>query len=353
MKGFRLLTAALGLLGALHACQEQRPRIDLESAIPVRVEPVGRQYMAAYVSAMGTLEPQRQAVLRAQQSGRYTLNANPRTGAPYVMGDAVKAGETVVQLTNEEFVNQVAIDARQLQFTSAQREYEKQVALFDKGGITLSERTAAERALIDARYAYENARLQLAKLRAVAPLTGRLVSLPHYSPGELVETGADLATIMDCRELFTNVSLPGKELERVKPGQKVLVTHYGDAAPDTLIGRVAQVSPVLDTQSRMFTARIYVTDDSLRVRPGIFVKVDIVVMERDSVLVVDRDVVLETGSGKQVFVVEQGLALERRLETGLSNRDQLEVLSGLEERDLLVVEGFETLRNRARVRIQK
>ena len=348
----RLVAAGMCLLvGA--GCEEEAPEIDVESSIPVRVEPVSRQPIAEYASATGTVLAVRQAELKCQQSGRYLLQANPRTGAPYAMGDTVQADELLVRLANEEFENQIAIESKRLQLTNSQREYEKQQALFAKGGITLRELTESERAAIDARYAYDNAQLQLAKLEVRAPFAGTLVELPHYSPEQLLEPRASLATVMECRELYADVSLPGKEIQRVLPGQEVLVTHYEGTTADTLTGHVAQVSPVLDADTRMFTARIRVRSDSLQLRPGTFVRMDIVVVERDSALVIPRDVVIDSGERRTVFAVEKGLAVERRLETGLSNRYQVEVLNGLTEGERLVVEGFETLRHHSKVKVER
>ena len=80
---------------------------------------------------------------------------------------------------------------------------------------------------------------------------------------------------------------------------------------------------------------------------------DLVVASRDSALVISKDVVIDRGHAKIAFVVEKGIALERTLEIGLSNRLEIEVLSGLEAEERLVVEGFETLRNRSKVKTGK
>ena len=101
----------------------------------------------------------------------------------------------------------------------------------------------------------------------------------------------------------------------------------------------------------MFKAVLTIDNDSLAIRPGMFVKIDIVVAAKDSALVIPKEVILDRGDSKAVFVVEKGIALERHLETGLSNREQIEVLSGLELEDRLVVEGFETLRNQSKVKL--
>ena len=350
----RICPLALCLL--LAACQQEGPRIDIESSIPVRVVLVGRQPIEEYITATTTVLPFKEAELRVLQAGHYRLQGNPRSGRPYAMGDRVLAGEILVRLDNAEFENTVSIDSKKLHFTVSQREFEKQRALLAKGGITQRELTDAERMLIDARYAYQNAALQLKKLAVEAPFDGILVDLVHYNPDQLVEAGGVFGRLMDYGHLYAELSLPGGELSRVAPGQRARVSHYGggvDALSDTLDGHIDQVSPVLDRESRMFKVTMIVANDSLRLRPGMFVRVDIVADQRDAALVIPRDAVLDRGEMRVAFVVEKGIAFERKLETGLGNRHQIEVLSGLEEDDRLVVEGFETLRDRARVKVEK
>ncbi|NKB69642.1 MAG: efflux RND transporter periplasmic adaptor subunit [Candidatus Latescibacteria bacterium] len=349
----RLLALSLGLL--LAACQQEGPQIDIESSIPVRVVAVGRQPIEAYITATTTVQALKEAQLRGMQGGRYQLQDNPRSGRPYAMGDQVLAGEIVVRLVNAEFENSVSIDSKKLHYTVSQREFEKQRALLAKGGITQRELTDAERMLIDARYAYQNATLQLEKLVVEAPFDGILVDLVHHNPDQFLEAGAVFGRLMDYAQLYAELSLPGGELSRVAPGLEVLVSRYGSAemVADTLSGRIDQVAPVLDQESRMFKATLAVANDSLLLRPGMFVRVDIVADRRDSALVIPRGAVLDRGEERVVFVVEKGIAFERKLDTGLGNRQQLQVLSGLEEGESLVVEGFETLRDRAQVKVEK
>ena len=346
----RTIAVAAVAAASLWSCSEREARIDVESAIPVRVERVSRSPIAEYVTATGTARASREADLVCLQSGLYELQTNPATGVAYAMGDRVRAGQVLVRLANPDLVNQVSLDSKELALTSARREFGKQQALFEKGGITLTELTAAERSFIDARYALESAHLQLAKLEVPVPFDGILVDVEHFSPQQRLEAGTVVGQVMAYRRLRAEVSLPGQEMIRVAPGQAALVTHYGSEA-EALRAKVEQVSPVLDRESRMFKVALSIANDSLSIRPGMFVKVAIVAAQRDSAVVIPKDVVIDRGDSKVVFVVDKGVALERRLDTGLSNREQVEVLSGLEVDDRLVVEGFETLRNRSKVRV--
>lgn len=343
--------AALMLILTL-GCGEDGPDIDVESAIPVRVEGLELKPIKEYAFATGTAYSVHDAILKAEQAGFYTLLTNPRNGKPFAMGDEVKKGEVVVRLENPEYVNQVGFDSKKLIFEISEREFEKQKGIFEKGGITQRELAEAERSFIDARYAFDNARIQLAKLEMRAPFDGYIVDLPFYGPNKFVSMGETMVQYMDYSRLFCEVNLPGREADRVTRGQSAYVTNYSQPE-DTLIGYVTQVSPALDPDSRMFKLTIEINNDSLTLRPGMFVKVDIVVDQKDSTLVIPRDIILDRRGNKVVFVVEKGIAVERTLETGLSNQNEIEVLSGLEEKERLVVEGFETLRNRAHVKVTK
>ena len=82
-----------------------------------------------------------------------------------------------------------------------------------------------------------------------------------------------------------------------------------------------------------------------------FVRAEIVVASKDSTIVIPKDIVLVKQRGKTVFIVDKGAAEERILRTGLENPTHIEVIDGLELNERLVISGFETLRNRSKVKI--
>ena len=340
------------LIGLFVGCEDEGPDIDIESAIPVGVETLTLKPIKEFVFATGTVYATENADLKAEQGGYYKLNINPRTGKPFAMGDAVNKGDVIVTLDNPEFVNSVQFDSKKINFDVSKREFEKQQNLYEKGGVTLRELSDAEQAFINARYAYNNAILQLEKLKFVAPFDGILVDLRYYSLGHKVEAGSDIAQVMDYSKLYSEVSLPGKEMERVEVDQAVQIFNYS-YPEDTLSGAVTQVSPALDPESRTFKINILIDNDSLILRPGMFVKIDIVVAEKSEAIVIPKEVILDKRDGKTVFVVQKGVALARKIDIGLSNQAEVEVLSGLEAEERLVVRGFETLRHRSKIKVIK
>jgi multidrug efflux pump subunit AcrA (membrane-fusion protein) len=83
-----------------------------------------------------------------------------------------------------------------------------------------------------------------------------------------------------------------------------------------------------------------------------FVKADIITAQKDSVIVIPKNIILTGNRGKYVFVVERNSAADdRQIVTGIENKDYVEVVEGLKVNDRLIIKGFETLRDNSKVKI--
>ncbi len=100
-------------------------------------------------------------------------------------------------------------------------------------------------------------------------------------------------------------------------------------------------------------ASISISNPNYLLRPGMFVKADIIINHKDSVIVIPKSIILSRQRGKTVFVVDRGVAAERIIETGLENLTDIEVTRGLVKNDRVVTGGFETLSNKSKVKIIK
>ncbi len=350
MKKVLQLLVLLLVVVSFGACDKSEPDFDTEIAAPVSVEEVKLASIEQFIIATGTVSSAKEVNLRAESRGGYLLQSNPETGKPFALGDRITAGQILVRLDNPEEENNIRIDSKQLHLETARLEFEKQRSLHEKGGVTWRELKDAERAYIDARYDVDNARFRLAKLAVKAPFAGILTELPYYTPATLVDSGKPIAQIMDYAALYLDVNLPGKDLGAVRPGQTVRISNY-TLPDDVLDGEVSQVSPALDPQSRSFRATVAVANPDLLLRPGMFVKAEIITARRDSTVVIPKDILLAKRRGKTIFVVEKGAVDERVVTTGLENPEQIEILAGLDENERLVTSGFETLRNGAKVKV--
>jgi RND family efflux transporter MFP subunit len=147
-----------------------------------------------------------------------------------------------------------------------------------------------------------------------------------------------------------DVNFPAKQIGRIREGLNTRVSNV-NLPGKVFEGRVVQVSPALDPTTRTFKATVRMENPDRSLKPGMFVKAEIVVERHENVVVIPKDVIISRRQEKNVFVVERGVAVERRITTGIENPNEAEVTDGLAENDRLVVKGFETLRNRATVKM--
>jgi RND family efflux transporter MFP subunit len=354
MKSFRnplnvILLASLTLVG-LNGCKTQQTDAETEVSVPVAVQDIRPSSIEEYIETNGTVYPTREVELKSEVSGTYLLQKNPRTGRLWGLGDQVRAGDLIVRFEDKEYVSGIQYESKKLNLTVSESEYEKQKSLYDKGGATYRELTTSEQTLINARYSLETAQIQLAKMEVRAPFDGVIVDLTYYTQGNKLTSGLSLVKIMDYRKLYMEFQLPEKNLAKVNVNQRVRVLNY--ALPDdTLYGAISQLSPAINPDTRNFEGSLAIENGDLRLRPGSYIKAEIITERKDSTIVIPKNIIVSRQRGKTVYVVDQNTAMERVITTGLENPDSVEVTKGLQMNDRVVIEGFETLGNRSKVKI--
>lgn len=350
MKKLAIIT--LAALAIFSSCRNQETTQGADVSVPVRVIDVVKKPIFNTLQINGTVSPAGTIELTTNAEGLYDLQKNPATGKKYKMGDRVKKGDVIIVLHNPEYELGIRIDAKKLDLESAKSEYEKQQSLYEKGGVTQRDLKSAEVSYLNANYDYQNAEIQMSKLKVIAPIDGVIVDLPYFTPDVKVASGTTAATIMNYSKLILNAEFPEKFISTVSLGQEAFVTNY-NLKDDTLKAVITELSPAISEASRTFKGVMEVANPDLLMRPGMFVKAEIIVERRDSSVVIDRDLVQNKRRGKVVFVVERNTASEKRIVTGIETDTEVEIVSGLEPGEKLVVEGYEMLSNRTKVKVQK
>ncbi|HPT30503.1 MAG TPA: efflux RND transporter periplasmic adaptor subunit [Prolixibacteraceae bacterium] len=340
------------ILLAFASCNNRQQAETTDIASPVSVEDIKKQSIEKYINTTGTAKATQEVTLSTEMAGLYRLQNNPATGRAFKLGDRVKAGQVIVKLEDQEYVNNIAIDAQKLNLEIAEQEYEKQKSLYEKGGVTLRELRNSEVSAKNAKYNFDNAQVRISRMSIVAPFAGIITDLPYFTQGTRVTSGTAVATLMSYDKMYMEINLPEKNISDIQTGQNVIITNY-TLAEDTLKGIVSELSPAISTETRTFEGKLVIDNPELNLRPGMFVKADIIVARKDSALVIPKNIILSSNRGKVVFVVEQNTARERRITIGLENQDYAEVISGLKMNERLVIKGFETLRNDSKVKVIK
>jgi len=350
MKKTIILFAATFAL--LNACRNQEQALNADVEIPVSVEELKLKPIEEFINTTGTAFPKGEIELKSKIAASYFLGENPRTGRSWQLGDRVNSGDLIISLEDEEYFNSVKLETNQLNLELMESELRKQESLYEKGGVTLKELKTAGINYENAKTAVTTSKLQIEKMKIVAPINGVIVDLPYHTRGTQVEAGLTMVKIMDYKTMYMDVQLPEKYIAAIKPGLQVKLTNY-TMPGDTIIGTVTQLSPAIDASSRTFKGTVSIDNNDMLLRPGMFVKADIVTSRKDSSIVIPKNIILSRQRGKTVFVVDRGVAEERIIETGLENLTETEVIRGLSRNERVVTGGFETLSNRSKVKIIK
>lgn len=352
MKRFHQFIAMIALIGAATACNNQPTNTATELAVPVSVSDLKPGSIEKVINTTGTLNATKKTTLSTEMTGKYKLNINPKTHRPFALGDIVENGQVIVQLEDATYENSIAYDSKKLNLEISEQNMKKQQSLFEKGGVTQLDYRNSEVSYTNAKYDFERANLQLAKMKVNAPFKGVITDLPAVTDGTQINSGTAVVVLMDYSIMTVEVNLPEKYINEVKIDQAVRIMNY-TLPNDTLPGSVKELSPAISTETRTFKGVIQVNNPELKLRPGMFAKADIVLARKDSVIVIPKDIIISSQRGKSVFIVDNGTATEKRITIGYENQNTAEITSGLKKNDRLVIKGFETLKNRSKVKIVK
>ncbi|NKB88162.1 MAG: efflux RND transporter periplasmic adaptor subunit [Acidobacteria bacterium] len=342
--GLAILVAATAIAG----CSDEPVERVVDLVVPVTVQPVGTATMETAVQSTGTLRSTREAELRAEIRGQLfydTLAA----GRP-AEGVAVTAGEQVARLESDEYVIGLRLDSRRQAVDNARRHVAEKEREHDEGLTVPSEVDAARKTLIDAETDLADAEVRLLKQRILAPIDGYLAELSEATESTMVEANDVIGKIVDYSGVIADLSIPNSDIASVERGQIVRVANsaFGDRLFE---GRVVMIDPTLDPSTRTFHVEVQLENPELALRPGMFVKADIVTEVREGIVVVARELVLTRQNRDVVFVEVDGRAEMRPIEVGLEDDTVVEVLSGLEVGDRVITSNYETLRTRTPVRV--
>lgn len=351
-KAMKRLLIIIFMVAIFASCNDNSTELNKDISIPVSVLEIKPNSIEEYISTTGTVKPIKEVNLLVEIDGLYELMINPKTKRPFALGDFVQAGEGIIGLKNPEYINNIRNNSLELQLESTKQTFDKQKSLYDKGGVTLSDLKTAEINYINAEYSYKDALIKLRKMMVMAPISGVIVELPYYTPNTPIRTGSPVAKLMDYSELYMEVDLAEKNINTIKTNQEVRIMNY-TIPDDTLTGIITQISPAINADTRSFKVVIYIKNQKLLLRPGMYTKGEIVIASIDGTIVIPKDVILSKQKGNTVFVIDKGLAIERILTFGLENPDNVQILSGLNQNERLVIKGFETLRNRSKVKVVK
>lgn len=275
------------------------------------------------------------------------------------LGDWVQPGQTLVVLQSEE-VGIALSDfyKAQADHALAQVDFERESALFENGVGARKNFSAAEAGLRVAQASLDAAEKKLhvlgfteeqihllkethqisPNIPLVSPIRGKVVT-KNAVLGGMVDESTEILTILDPTRLRVEAAVYERDIARVREGQPVEVTV--PAFPGEVFqGTITYISDLLDPETRTITVRTVVANPDLKLKPGMFADVSIVLSQNGGSLALPAEAILDDDGYALIFVQRSDESFEpRRVTPGISEGGWIEVVDGLATGERVVTTG--------------
>jgi membrane fusion protein (multidrug efflux system) len=327
-------------------------------SVPVRTAPVQIRDLAETLSLTGTLDPRAEVTVVPEISARLERVLRSE-------GDRVTRGQLLAVLDSADFRlardrAKASLDVAEANRAHARAEKDRADSLLKTGGITDKDHLAAQVAVqvADASYAHARSELAIAERQTgrsniTAPITGR-ISKRHADAGTIVAAGTPIYTIVDDSVFEFRSSVGSGDFGKVKIGEPVVVTV--DALPGFVTdGEVNRIAPQVDARSRSFEIIIRVPGKPELVS-GLFARAEVKVRDVPGSLTVPPAALLRDGSDPekaQTFVVKNNKVERRDVMVGVEVPDAVQVTSGLNAGEIVVVDPPSALGPGTQVQVER
>lgn len=342
-----LITVLLfSFLSCRQAKEEAPAKEETFGMNPVKVVKVARQKISERLLFTGTLEPWQRINITPDIGGKITKI--------YVKeGDRVRQGDLLAELDTQSIRLQLqqaeaALSVAQANFNDAKKNFERMEKLKQENAVS-------EQQYEKIRLAYEAAEAQLRQAKATvdlarhsldvslmrAPFSG-VISSRNAEVGDVINpmmgsfsAVRGVVTLVDFSKVKINLEVPPGDVNRIQKGQPAIL-KVSTLPNREFPGKVTLVNLAADPASRKFKVEVVVDNPDLLLRLGTFGQVTVEVSTREDSLAVPQSAIIDN---KYIFLAQGNKAKKVEVALGLQNSSLVEIMSGIQEGDLVIVEG--------------
>lgn len=265
------------------------------------------------------------------------------------VGDYVKEGTVLFQI--DDVIMQSNLASADINYVKAKRDFERSENLFQENSISASQLDLARLSMKAAESQLTLAKKQLDDTKIKAPISGT-INKRFVDMGTMVNPGTPVANIVDISTLKVLINVSEKDAFQIKIGQQAEITT--DVYPGVVFyGRVDNLASKAD-EAHTYPVEVRLTNDSRHpLKAGMFARIDLTGQSTQESLAIPRESLVGSIKDASVYTVRNMTAKLKNVVIGKTSGNFLEVLSGLSENDVIVINGQNNLSDNSKVVIIK
>lgn len=297
-------------------------------AVPVEAAPVEVGRVELSIPAVGSLRSNESVTIAPEIGGR--LNE-------ILVEEGQRIAKDTLIARLDQSVYKAELAAAMASFELSKSDVERARSMQQKDVASVQTVQQAESRLRATTAEIALAQAQLAKTEIQAPFDG-ILGLRQVSIGDYLEAGDEIINLEQVDPLKVDFRIPETYFSIAKVGQTIDL--FVDALPNEAFeGRIYAIDPLIDREGRSILIRAEVPNSGDRLRPGLFVSVELVYDARENAVLVPEQAIVPIGQQSYVFRVVDGAAKQTEVELGIRQGGKVEVTKGLAAGDTVISAG--------------
>jgi RND family efflux transporter MFP subunit len=266
-------------------------------------------------------------------------------------GQSVSKGQMISSLDPESY--SIAKEMADIQVNQVQDEFNRLKIMYDNKSLSESDFSKISYGLQQVKAQQKLHTKNLADTKLYSPIEGVLLK-KLAEVGEITGVGIPLFVISDIRKIKVSAFIPESELHKIKLGQKAVVSV--SSLNNRYEGQITEVGSVADPASRAFSVKIEIDNPKMLIRPGMIAEVKLLHEEKSEILAIPAGSIMHDLNDQSfVFIVDtvNHRAVKRNIIPGKLINEKIEILSGLNENEIIVTGGQQKLVDGSFISISK
>lgn len=312
-----------------------------KSGVPVRAIAVEKVPLENKINITGAILANESIALASEIEGKIS-------GIYFKEGDKVNKGDVLIKINDDDLRAQL----EKLKYTRQLNENmeSRMSQLLEKDAISQEEYDISLTELQTSSADIKALQVQINRATIRAPFSG-VIGLRYISEGSYISPSTPIATLYNIDPAKIEFSVPGKYAGLVNEGDKIYFSTEG--SEEIFTGEVYATEPKIDPATRTLTVRAISPNKEAKLIPGQFVRISLALGRQEEAIMVPTVAVVPEADGHLVYLIRNGVADSVKVNIGTRTAQEVEITSGINPGDSLVVSGIQQIKDGAAVQVLK